>query len=48
LYLVKNGVDYDVAFSLTPIELEAHVIALGMLDGGRYSFKEGRWLSKDE
>lgn len=29
MFLVKNGVPYDVAFSLGPAEKLAHLVALG-------------------
>jgi hypothetical protein len=44
LYLVRNGVPFDVAFSLSPADRAAYVIALGTLEG--YSFDQERfqWL----
>jgi hypothetical protein len=33
LWLVKNGVSYDLAFSLDDLDLLAHVIVFGEMEG---------------
>jgi hypothetical protein len=43
LYLVRNGVPFDVAFSLPADERQAWIVALGRLDGLDYDFAEARW-----
>jgi hypothetical protein len=43
LYLVKNGVPFDVAFSLPADERLAWVVALGTLDGGEFDFQSMQW-----
>ncbi len=43
LYLVRNGVPFDVAFSLPSDERLAWVVALGSLDGGKFDFTTMRW-----
>ena len=43
LFLVRNGVPFDVAFSLPEDERAAWVIALGTLDGGVFDFTTMRW-----
>jgi hypothetical protein len=48
LRLVKNGVPYDVAFSLSPVELEAYLICFGILDGGNFSFDRMKWMAPGE
>jgi DNA-directed RNA polymerase subunit K/omega len=40
---VKNGVPFDVAFSLPDEERKAWSIALGEIDGGKFNFDMGRW-----
>lgn len=43
LYLVRNGVPFDVAFCLPPDERLAFVVALGRLDGHEFDFSTMRW-----
>jgi len=43
LFLVRNGVPFDVAFSLPPDERTAWVIVLGTLQGRIYDFDAMRW-----
>jgi hypothetical protein len=43
LYLCRNGVPFDVAFSLTPDERLAWVVALGELDGHEFDFATMGW-----
>jgi len=43
LYLVKNGVPYDVAFSLPEDERIAHVIVLGTLSGHVFNWSTFCW-----
>jgi hypothetical protein len=44
--LVKNGVPFDVAFSLSAEERLAFVVALGRLDGGEFDFVAMRWQER--
>jgi hypothetical protein len=46
LYLVRNGVPFDVAFCLPPDERLAFVIALGQLDGHVFDFAAMRWKDR--
>ena len=46
LYLVRNGVPFDVAFSLPPDERMAFVVALGTLDGRVFDWQSLRWNSR--
>lgn len=43
LYLVRNGVPFDVAFSLPDEERAAFVVAIGRLDGGVFDTQAMRW-----
>lgn len=38
LWLVKNGVPYDVAFSLDPTELQAYTIIFGEFEGKKFNW----------
>lgn len=46
LYLTRNGVPFDVAFSLPPEDRLAWVVALGQLDGGEFDFAALRWKDR--
>ena len=46
LYLVRNGVPFDVAFSLPADERMAFVVALGTLDGRVFDWQAMRWNSR--
>jgi hypothetical protein len=43
LWLVKNGVPYDVAFDLDDTDLLAHVIVMGEYEGSEWSWSDMRW-----
>ncbi len=43
LYLVKNGVPFDVAFSLKPHEATAWVIIFGEIDGSFFDWNAMQW-----
>ena len=43
LYLCRNGVPFDVAFSLSPEERLAWVVAVGSLDGRAFDFDVMKW-----
>jgi len=43
LYLCRNGVPFDVAFSLSPEERLAWVVAVGSLDGRVFDFDMMKW-----
>jgi hypothetical protein len=46
LYLVKNGVPFDVAFALPLRDRVAWIVALGMLNGGIYDWTTRRWIDQ--
>lgn len=48
LYLVKNGIPFDVAFSLDHINLSAFCIAFGELDGNKFDFRTMRFIQPQE
>jgi len=43
LYLVRNGVPFDVAFSLPADERLAWVVVFGELDGREFDWRAMRW-----
>jgi hypothetical protein len=43
LFLVKNGVPFDVAFSLDDEERLAWVVVMGQLSGREYNWTARRW-----
>jgi hypothetical protein len=43
LWLVKNGVPYDVAFSLDPFDLYAYSIIFGEMAGNTWNWKRMAW-----
>ena len=43
--LVKNGVPYDVAFTLEDDWVAAYCIAFGEMDGGTFDFNAFVWKS---
>ncbi len=43
LYLMRNGVSFDVAFSLDVAERTAWVVALGQMDGRTWDWGAMRW-----
>ena len=44
LYLIRNGVPFDVAFSLSATERAAYVIALGTLGGHTFDWSAFEWV----
>jgi len=40
---VRNGVPFDVAFSLEPAEQRAWIIVLGELSGRSWNYEAGGW-----
>jgi hypothetical protein len=46
LYLLRNGVPFDVAFSLPPEDRLAWIVALGRLDGGEFDFARMEWSKR--
>lgn len=44
LLLVKNGVPFDVAFSLPPVDREAWIIIFGELAGGKFDWGRMDWV----
>lgn len=43
LFLVKNGIPFDVAFSLDSTERLAWVVIFGQLNGLSYNWETGDW-----
>lgn len=43
LYLVKNGVPWDVAISLPADERAAFTIVFGQFEGGKFNWAAGEW-----
>ncbi len=43
LYLVKNGVPFDVAFTLEPHEVMAWSIIFGQMDGNEWDWVNSCW-----
>ncbi|PHK92921.1 hypothetical protein CR162_21360 [Pseudoroseomonas rhizosphaerae] len=48
LHLVKNGVPWDVAFSLDEIEVRAFVMIFGFLDGHDWDWEASCWKKKGD
>ncbi len=46
LWLVKNGVPYDVALSMDEIELAAHTIVFGECEGNVWSWDSMAWKTR--
>ena len=46
LWLVKNGVPYDLAFNLDDRELLAHVIVMGGFEGCNWDWNAMSWETK--
>ncbi|MGN6536411.1 MAG: hypothetical protein ACTHKQ_11870 [Mesorhizobium sp.] len=47
LYLVKNNVPFDVAFSLGPAEKLAYVVVIGEMDSGkRFNWATRTWVKR--
>ena len=40
---MKNGVPFDIAFSLPLIDRRAFAVALGEMEGGRYDWDRLGW-----
>jgi hypothetical protein len=47
MFLVKNGVPYDVAFSLGPAEKLAHMVALGEDGLNVFDWASMSWRRRD-
>ncbi len=45
LFLVRNGVPFDVAFSLDEAERTAWVVAMGTLDGHVWDWGAMQWTT---
>ena len=46
LFLVKNGVPYDVAMRLSPTRRVAYVVAIGELAGGAFDWRTMSWKDR--
>lgn len=47
LFLVKHGIPFDVAFSLSPTRRLAWVVVMGELSGGKFDWSRGEWVTKE-
>jgi hypothetical protein len=47
LALVKNGVPWDVAMNLDPIERQGMCIRFGIMEGGVFDWETGGWRKRD-
>ena len=47
LWLVRNGVPFDVAFSLDSTERLGWVVIFGRFEGGAFNWTAGRWEQRD-
>ena len=47
LYLVHNGVPFDVAFSLDANERLNWVVVIGTILGGDFDWSSKKWISPD-
>lgn len=45
---MKNGVPYDVAWSWDESERLAAVVCFGGFEGNKFSWRDGRWLTREE
>lgn len=48
LFLVKQGVPFDVAFSVDAELRAAWCIRFGMFEGGEFDWATGTWRSREE
>jgi hypothetical protein len=46
LFLVQNGVPFDVAFTLPPDERLAWIVALGTLQGRQFDWQTLSWKER--
>lgn len=46
MYLIKNGIPYDVAFSLGPAEKMAYSVVFGELEGNSFDWNTGTWRER--
>ena len=45
-FLVKNGVPFDVSWSMDATWVLAHCIAFGMLEGNEFNWDSMAWIEK--
>jgi hypothetical protein len=43
LFLLRNGVPFDIAFALPPTERLAFIVAFGELDGRVFDWRDFTW-----
>jgi len=46
MFLVKNNVPFDVAFSLGPAEKIAYCVAMGEIEGNSFDWETMSWRKK--
>jgi len=47
LWLVKNGVPYDVAFNMGEADILAHMIVFASFEGTNFDWRRMRWEPKE-
>lgn len=47
LWLVKNGVPFDVSFSLEPYERLAYCVTFGEFEGNKWDWQAMAWQKRD-
>lgn len=48
LYLVKNGIPYDIAMNLDAVERDAFMIIFGTLDGSEFDWRSAKWKERNK
>lgn len=43
---MKNGVPYDRAFEMDPIERRAHYVVFGQFEGGKWDWDRQEWKNE--
>lgn len=47
MWLVRNGIPYDVALTLPDAEVLGHCVIFGEFEGGEFSWSEMQWRRKE-
>lgn len=48
MWLVKNGVPYDIAMEMSEAEILAHCVALGQFEGQEFDWNMMQWRKRSE
>jgi len=46
LWLVKNGIPYDIAMNLDDVERLAYAVIMGQFDGNSFNWDRGQWKER--